>query len=48
MKILENEEATWRLKSITLWLEKGDEKSKFFHQFTSNRKTNFHLESVKY
>jgi hypothetical protein len=37
-KILANKDIAWRLKSKALWLEKGDESSKFFHQFANYRK----------
>ena len=31
MKILDEKEKVWRIKSITLCLEVGDENTKFFH-----------------
>jgi hypothetical protein len=37
-KLLERREANWRIKSIVVWLEKGDENIIFFHNYTNHRK----------
>lgn len=37
-KILEDREATWKLKSRALWLECGDENTKFFQAYVRSRK----------
>ena len=36
--LLEEKKASWRLKSRALWLEKGGENTKFFHQYENHRK----------
>jgi hypothetical protein len=36
--LLEKEEKTWRLKSQALWLQVGDNNTKFFHQYANFRK----------
>jgi hypothetical protein len=35
---LEKEETSWRLKSRALWLEAGDNNTRFFHQYANYRK----------
>jgi len=35
---LEKEEQEWRLKSRVLWLEVGDNNTKYFHQFVNFRR----------
>jgi hypothetical protein len=37
-KLLEEKEATWRLKSMATWLEKGDENTEFFQAYAKGRK----------
>jgi hypothetical protein len=36
-EILSIEEATWRLRSRDIWIEKGDKNTSFFHKFASQR-----------
>lgn len=36
--MLENEEATWRLKSTGILLEKGDKTTKLFQNYAKHRK----------
>jgi hypothetical protein len=36
--LLEEEEQTWSLRSRALWLQDGDNKNQFFHQFDNFRK----------
>ena len=36
--ILEYKEKYWRLKSISLWLAKEDENTKYFHHYVNHRK----------
>eukprot|EP00253_Pinus_taeda_P009171 PITA_09171 len=38
MKILEQEEAFWRLKSRAIWMKEGDRNSKIFHNFANSRR----------
>jgi hypothetical protein len=37
-KLLADKEATWRLKSRAVWLENGDENTKFVHAYAKGRK----------
>jgi hypothetical protein len=37
-KILAHEEATWRLRSRAIWIEKGDKNTSFFHKYASQRR----------
>jgi hypothetical protein len=37
-QLLADQEATWRLKSRAVWLEQGDENTKFFHAFAKGHK----------
>lgn len=39
IQFLKKEDATWRLKSRALWLEKGDYNMKYFHRFANHRHT---------
>lgn len=46
-KILEQEEASWRLKSRAIWLKEGDGNSKFFHRFASSRREKNSIWKIK-
>jgi hypothetical protein len=46
-KIMADQEATWRLKSRAIWLENGDENTKFFHAFAKGRKVANTIWSLK-
>ena len=46
--ILLDKEETWRLKSKDIWLECGDENTKFFHAFTRGRKASNTIWSLLY
>lgn len=46
-KILEQEEASWRLKSRAIWLKEGDRNSIFFHRFASSRRENNSIWKIK-
>jgi hypothetical protein len=46
-KILEDREAAWRLKSRALWLECGDENTKFFQAYARSRKLTNTIWSLK-
>jgi hypothetical protein len=35
---LKTNETTWRLKSKALWLEKGDNNTKYFHEYANHHK----------
>lgn len=37
-RILKDIEKKWRLKSMVIWLEFGDEKSKFFQNYAKGRR----------
>ena len=38
-KLLRQQEETWRLKSMAIWLKAGDENCKLFHQCAKGRKS---------
>jgi hypothetical protein len=44
---LADKEATWRLKSRAIWLENGDENTKFFHAFAKGWKAANAIWSLK-
>jgi hypothetical protein len=46
-KLLADKEATWRLKSRAIWLENGDENTKFFHAYAKGRKATNTIWSLK-
>jgi hypothetical protein len=37
--ILSIEESTWRLRSRAIWLNKSDKNTKFFHKFSTQRRS---------
>jgi hypothetical protein len=38
MQILVDREKEWRIKSRAIWLQEGDENTKNFHRYATNRK----------
>lgn len=42
-----NEEETWRLKSINLWIQVGDHNTTFLHNTTKMRNIKNHIETIK-
>jgi hypothetical protein len=46
-KILEDKEAAWRLKSRVIWMEKGNENTKFFQAYSKGRKLTNTIWSMK-
>jgi hypothetical protein len=46
-KLLLEEEARWRLKSRTLWIQCGDSNTKYFHHFASYRRNKIFLWEIK-
>ena len=41
------EEVSWRQKSCVLWLEEGDNNTKFFHQMADSHRRNNYMERVE-
>lgn len=48
LKILEQEEAFWRLKSRAIWVKEGDKNTKFFHKFASSRREKNSIWKISY
>jgi hypothetical protein len=46
-QLLAEQEATWRLKSRAIWLEQGDENTKFFHAFSKGQKASNTIWNMK-
>jgi hypothetical protein len=46
-KFLLDEEETWRQKSRAIWLQQGDQNTKFFHHYASHRKNRKLLWEIK-
>jgi hypothetical protein len=46
-QLMADQEATWRLKSRAIWLENGDENTKFFHAYAKGRKAANTIWSLK-
>ncbi|XP_062088511.1 uncharacterized protein LOC133795077 [Humulus lupulus] len=47
LEVLEQKEIFWRQRSKQLWLQAGDQNTKFFHACATTRKRNNHLASLK-
>jgi hypothetical protein len=46
-KILLAEEELWRQRSRAIWLQKGDQNTKFFHQYVNHRRNHKAIWEIK-
>jgi len=46
-RLLQQEEARWRLKSRALWMKNGDKNSKFFHKYANARRERNYIWEIK-
>ena len=47
-RIFDENESNLRLKDKAIWLQKGDENTKYFHNFTNRRRLNNSIWEVKH